>query len=204
MYIVFEKKTKKLLTVTNNKVLEHDDIVVKEVEDFEIAKNKVVGDLDDYKIVPKDEGVEIVKINWMKANAGTKIKSEYPLHKQLNIICGQLNSITENLKLKNNEDYDEMLNYINSILVGFEDRCKYLIEDPSIIFIDDEGHEVGTHKEYEESMTREDLLELEQIVYDIEDRRIFNTTEDSYKSAEGLRERKLKKIKKEKELNKKE
>lgn len=177
MYIVFEKKTKKFLTVSNSKVIEHDGIVVKEVEKFDISKDRVVGNLDDYKIVPDTEGIRTVRINDVKSYAGVKIQLEYPIHKQLNIICGQLNSITESLKLKNNEDYDEMFNYINSILIGFEDRCKYLSEDKTIIFIDDEGHEIGTHQNYEESMTRDDLAKLEKTAYDLEDRRIFNATQ---------------------------
>ena len=108
----------------------------------------------------------------------------------------------KNLKLENNEDYDEMLNYINSILIGFEDRCKYLIEDPSIIFIDDEGHEVGIHKEYEESMTRDDLLKLEKTVYDLEDRRIFNTTQNgNERYKQGLIKKKYESLQ---ELDKKE
>jgi|TARA_B100000073_G_C23724907_1_gene568944 hypothetical protein len=201
-YIVFEKKTKKFLTISNSQIIEHDGIVIKEVENFDISKDRVVGNLDDYKIIPDTEGIRTVRINDVKSYAGVKIQSEYPIHKQLNIICGQLNSITESLKLKNNEDYDEMFNYINSILIGFEDRCKYLSEDKTIIFIDDEGHEIGTHQNYEESMTRDDLAKLEKTAYDLEDRRIFNATQNGNQNYKQI----LKKQKSEslQELNKKE
>lgn len=201
-YIVFEKKTKKFLTISNSQIIEHDGIVVKEVEKFDISKDRVVGNLDDYKIVPDTEGIRTVRINDVKSYAGMKIQLEYPIHKQLNIICGQLNSITESLKLKNNEDYDEMFNYINSILIGFEDRCKYLSEDKTIIFIDDEGHEIGTHQNYEESMTRDDLAKLEKTAYDLEDRRIFNATQNGNQNyKQGLMREKSESLQ---ELNKKE
>lgn len=202
MYIIFEKKTKKFLTVSNSKIIEHDGIVVKEVEKFDISKDRVVGDLDDYKIVPDTEGLRTVRINEVKSYAGMKIQLEYPIHKQLNVICRQLNSITESLKLKNNEDYDEMFNYINSIIIGFEDRCKYLSEDKTIIFIDDEGHEIGTHQNYEESMTRDDLAKLEKTAYDLEDRRIFNATQiGNQKYKQGLKIEKLESLQ---DLDKKE
>jgi hypothetical protein len=78
------------------------------------------------------------------------------------------------------EEFNEMFKYINTVRQGFIERKQNSVENQYVIFIDNEGNERGTHLDLEKSLTREELLELENVAYDMENEKIFNATQHSY------------------------
>jgi DNA-directed RNA polymerase subunit H (RpoH/RPB5) len=178
MYVVFNKESKKIIGMSPVKPPESENNHIEHLENFDFENDRVVGDLENYKIVSKSEAAAILKENDLKISCGLKVQEKYPIHEQLNIIMQEIKKIKKESELS--EEFNEMFNYISTVRQGFIERKQNSIENQYVIFINNEGNELGTHLDLENSLTREELLNLENIVYDMENEKIFNATQHSY------------------------
>lgn len=190
MFAIFDKRDGSFLACLEELHEHHNEqnyLIKKLPEDFDAEDSVYVGDFYKGKVIDKSENPNVLRDEHLKFSTTVQIQEEYSLHKQLNIIIEQLDALDNSIKT---DDFKKMSKYLKAARNEYKTRRKGYVESPDTIFINENGEEEGTHRDADDTLTREEL------------KKAFDSSEDyivSYKASPNvpvkLKPKEIKKIK---------
>lgn len=123
--------------------LNNDDYSYVEVE-ASITNDTIVGDIDNFEIVGRDEAPPIVYERAMNQQATDRVTKEYPLVAQINILRDVVTFLTESLEIEGKDEHPaiqalkDMNDYIADVLEINTARKAYYAESDAVNYMSSE------------------------------------------------------------------
>jgi len=132
-------------------MLNHDLYIYKEIE-IDVINEKVVGTVDDFKIVNiHNEPFEVTE-DALNLYAREKIVEVYPLERQLTILGKTLEKLADAAGIES-EDLKEMINFVDEVKRINGLKKQFYAENPDYRYVSTEEFEEMLAKKYEGAIT---------------------------------------------------